>query len=96
MPSKNPPRVLTTTSVIIWAELFKIAPQMVRGLIRRWLRLSCLLQLRVLGFGFLQDGDVRVGVFPKGEEILIGSTGFGCVTADGIGAGEAPISQRAE
>jgi hypothetical protein len=29
------------------------------------------LQLRVLRFGFLQDGDVGVGVFPEGEEILI-------------------------
>jgi hypothetical protein len=31
-----------------------------------------LLQLRVLRFGFLQDGDVGVGVFPKGED----SVGF--------------------
>lgn len=27
---------------------------------------ALLLQLRVLGFGFLQDGDVGVGVFPEG------------------------------
>jgi hypothetical protein len=27
------------------------------------------LQLRVLRLGFLQDGDVGVGVFPEGEEI---------------------------
>ncbi len=26
-----------------------------------------LVQLRVLGFGFLQDGDVGVGVFPEGR-----------------------------
>jgi uncharacterized glyoxalase superfamily protein PhnB len=25
------------------------------------------LQLRVLDFGFLQDGDVRIGVFPAGK-----------------------------
>ena len=31
------------------------------------------LQLRVLRFGLLQDGDVGIGVFPEGEEILIGS-----------------------
>jgi hypothetical protein len=31
-----------------------------------------LLQLRVVGFGLLQDGDVRVGVFPEREEILVG------------------------
>ncbi len=28
------------------------------------------MQLRLLGLGFLQDGDVGVGVFPAGEEIL--------------------------
>src|SRR5208282_4374294 len=33
---------------------------------------SPLLQLRALRFGLLQDGDVGVGVFPKGEEILVG------------------------
>jgi len=30
------------------------------------------LQLRVLGFGLLQDGDVGVGVFPEGEEVVVG------------------------
>ena len=30
-------------------------------------------QLGVLGFGLLQDGNVRVGVFPDGEEILVGA-----------------------
>jgi len=30
------------------------------------------LQLRVLRLGFLQDGDVGVGVFPEGEEIFVG------------------------
>jgi hypothetical protein len=28
------------------------------------------LHLRVLGFGFLEDGDVGVGVFPEREEVL--------------------------
>ena len=28
-------------------------------------------QLRILGFGFFQDGDIWVGVFPEGEEDLI-------------------------
>ena len=28
---------------------------------------NSLVQLRVLGFGLLQDGDVAVGVFPEGE-----------------------------
>ncbi len=33
------------------------------------------LQLRELGFGFLQDGDVEVGVFPEGEEISVRAPG---------------------
>ncbi len=36
---------------------------------------SALLQLRVLGFGLLVNGDVRVGVFPKGEEVFVGGEG---------------------
>src|SRR5215470_8495049 len=34
---------------------------------------TLLLQLRVLGFGLLQDGDVGVGIFPEGEEIFVSS-----------------------
>ena len=30
------------------------------------------LQLHVLRFGFLKNGDARVGVFPEGEEIFVG------------------------
>ena len=33
---------------------------------------QCSLQVRVLRFGLLQDGDVGVGVFPEGEEIFVG------------------------
>jgi hypothetical protein len=50
-----------------------------------------LLQLRVLRLGFLQDGDVGVGVFPEREEILIGSLGFGGVSREGIRAGELEV-----
>jgi hypothetical protein len=31
-----------------------------------------LLQFRVLGFGFLQDGDVGIGVPPECEEVFVG------------------------
>jgi hypothetical protein len=31
-----------------------------------------LLQLRILGFGLLQDGEVGVGVFPEREEVFVG------------------------
>src|ERR1700676_814827 len=34
-----------------------------------WKIATLLLQLRVLRLGFLQDGNVGVGVFPEGEEI---------------------------
>src|SRR5664280_3828033 len=30
-----------------------------------------LLQFCVLGFGLFQDGDVRIGVFPENEELLV-------------------------
>jgi hypothetical protein len=33
----------------------------------------CLLQLCVLYFSFLQDGDVRVTVFPKSQKVFVGS-----------------------
>jgi len=36
-----------------------------------------LLKLRVLRFRSDENGDVRVGVFPEREEILIGRLGFG-------------------
>src|SRR6266436_5845063 len=42
-----------------------------------------LLQLRILRLGCLQDRNVLVGVFPRGEEILIGSASFGGVTGKG-------------
>ena len=42
-------------------------------------QLRRLLQLLVLRLGFLQDGDVGVGVFPEGKEVLIGCFRFGDV-----------------
>jgi hypothetical protein len=35
------------------------------------------LQLRVLGSGLLQDGDVVVGVFPEREELVVASLRLG-------------------
>src|ERR1700730_898607 len=54
------------------------------------------LQLRILRFGFLQDGDVGVGVFPEGEEVLIGGFSFGGMAGDSLGRSEAEMSQRTE
>src|SRR5215470_11996380 len=52
------------------------------------------LQLRVLGLGLFQDGDVRVSVFPEGEEVLVGDLGFGGVFLHSVGAGKLETSQR--
>ena len=48
----------------------KLRTSEARAPARPWLLKS--LQLRVLRLGFLQDGDVGVGVFPEGEEIFVG------------------------
>jgi hypothetical protein len=45
-------------------------------------------QLRILRLSLLQDGDVRVGVFPEGEEILIGGFCLGSAAFHGVGTGE--------
>jgi len=55
-----------------------------------------LLQLRVLRFRLLQDGDVGVGVFPQCEEILISHLGFDCVALQSVGAGETQVRQRSD
>jgi hypothetical protein len=43
-----------------------------------------LLQLRILRLGFLEDGDVGVGVFPKAEEVLVGSACAGRAILRGV------------
>jgi hypothetical protein len=51
--------------------------------------LNELLQLCVFQLGLLQDGNAGVGVFPEGEEILIGSLRLGIVPLEGERAGQA-------
>jgi hypothetical protein len=53
-------------------------------------------QLRVLRLGLFQDGDVRVGVFPEGEEVLIGGAGLGGVTLQVVSAGKAESGEVIE
>src|ERR1700761_7018294 len=55
-----------------------------------------LLQLRVLGLGLLQDGDVGVSAFPEREEILVGGVGFYDVALQRTGPSEAEMRQRAD
>src|SRR5437016_2222198 len=52
------------------------------------------LQLRVLPLGLLQDGDVGVGVFPEGKEILISGACLCVVTQELVPACLADIGQR--
>ncbi len=49
-------------------------------------------QLRVFRLRLLKDGDVRVGVVPEGEEILIRRPSFGGFALQNVGAGEAEMS----
>jgi hypothetical protein len=42
------------------------------------------MQLRVLGFGLLQNGDVGVGVFPESEKVFVGGK---CTNTGGVGIG---------
>ena len=52
-----------------------------------------LLELGVFGLGFLEGEEVRVSVFPCGEEVLIGGAGFGGVVLQGVGASEAELQK---
>jgi hypothetical protein len=42
--------------------------------------LQRLLQLRALRLGFFQNGDVRLGVLPQGEKVLVGGFRSGLVS----------------
>jgi hypothetical protein len=49
---------------------------------------SCpqLLQLGILRFSLLQDGDIGIGIFPEGEEILVSGACAGGVARKRAGA----------
>jgi hypothetical protein len=55
--------------------------------------LNTSLQLRVLRFGLLQDGDVGVGVFPEREKVLICTLRFGGVPCRRVGATKLEMRQ---
>src|SRR6185295_4333997 len=55
-----------------------------------------LLQLRGLRFGFLQNRDVDVGIFPDVEEILIGAASFSRIAGQYIGPAKLQMRQRAQ
>src|SRR5208282_2379743 len=45
-------------------------------------------QLRVLCLGLFENGNIRVGVFPEREEVLIGSASSGCFVLHGVCTGQ--------
>ena len=55
-----------------------------------------LLKLRVFRFCSDEDGNVRICVFPKREEILIGGAGFRGVALQHVRAGKAEMRERAD
>jgi hypothetical protein len=57
----------------------------------RGYRVAKSLEFGVFGFGLGEDGDVGGGVFPDGEEVLVGGAGFGGVAGEGVGAGETEL-----
>ena len=59
------------------------------------LLLQRLLQLRVLRLGFFQNGDVRVGVLPEGEKVLVDAFRFGAISLHGISSTQLPVCQSA-
>src|SRR5215469_15891141 len=67
-----------------------IQPRTYRGLRQMLGKIrSQSLQFCVFRLGLLQDGDVRVGVFPECEEILIRRLGFGVVSGEYVSAAKA-------
>jgi hypothetical protein len=53
-------------------------------------------QLRVFCFGLLQEGDVRVGVFPERGEVLVGALGFALVSRQNVGPAQFQVRQCAD
>src|ERR1700686_1969998 len=52
-----------------------------------------LLQFLVLCFCLLQDGQIRIGVFPLSEEVLVGGASFGGVARKSKASRQAEASQ---
>src|ERR1700730_3859137 len=52
-----------------------------------------LLQLRVLRLGLLEQGNIRVRVFPRGEEILVSCAGLGAISQHDVGPRQVELRQ---
>ena len=53
-------------------------------------------ELCVLCLCLLQDGDVRIGILPKNQEVLISSAGLGGVTGHRVRTTELEMGERAD
>src|SRR5271169_177600 len=54
-----------------------------------------LLQLCILGFGLLEDRDVRVRIFPERKEVLIGRSCLGVITRQRVSPAQLQVRQCA-
>jgi hypothetical protein len=54
------------------------------------------LKLGNLGFRLFQNLEVRIGVFPECEEVLVGAASFGSVARDHVRAGKSEMRQCTE
>jgi hypothetical protein len=54
------------------------------------------LQFRVLRSGLLQDGNVRIGVFPESEKIIVGEATLSSVAREGSGSGDSEMGKSAK
>jgi hypothetical protein len=76
MPCSYRPRLNRRTAVILNGEIYET---------HEGSRLQTLFQIRIFRFGFLQKRNIRIGVFPQGEALLIRDTGLGaCVFRVGL------------
>jgi hypothetical protein len=46
--------------------------------------------------GLFEDGQLRVGILPQSEEVLIGAPGFGSVTPDNVCTARLQVRQGAD
>src|ERR1700675_1428010 len=58
------------------------------------LRGSQLSQLGVFCFGFLQDGNIRVSIFPQREKILVRGARFAVISLQGVSTAHLQMRQR--
>ena len=54
---------------------------------------SPLMQGGVFALGFFQDGDIRVGVLPQCQEILVSNFGFCGIAGERVGAARTEMCQ---